>query len=251
MRALESMTRRRGRGMPDCTDLSWLPYVVMLATPADLEDFALGFSLDGSHRAAARGPEVRSVAVHRARVDRDAIEIAGPGFGRLARRAQPHRPHRVWHLRCESPFEQIRRYPARCVNVRVTHRQLQDALARLRGMQALNATPARSMLQLGAIRPRAINWLREDVGRHNALDKQWAPGRGECIDPVQGFVLVSSRASYEMVQKAAAAGVLGRHIGSHSPGGSPCARERADLSRLCTRASSRDLRTRPSSYGLI
>jgi len=89
----------------------------------------------------------------------------------------------------------------------VRHDALLRALVALRGGQTLNA-------RTGSFHAAAwVDWngdiklVREDVGRHNALDKVIGALLRAGTDRGAGFLLVTSRASYEMVQKAATAGV--------------------------------------------
>jgi FdhD protein/phenylacetyl-CoA:acceptor oxidoreductase accessory protein len=179
----------------------------MLATPTDLEDFALGFSL--SECIVGRPGEIHDLEiVERANGIEVLMEIAAPRA--LALKA--HRRTLAGRTGCglcgtESLDQLARRAASVSSSAALAPGALSRALAALRDSQQL--------FQLtGAVHAAAwcdahgeILDLREDVGRHNALDKLIGARatRRESFDA--GFVLMTSRASYEIVQKAAAVGI--------------------------------------------
>jgi FdhD protein len=89
----------------------------------------------------------------------------------------------------------------------VTHQAIEQAIESIREKQEINhltgATHAAAWCSLEG----EIQLVREDVGRHNALDKLIGALSTQKADPKNGFVLVTSRASYEMVQKTCMAGI--------------------------------------------
>jgi formate dehydrogenase accessory protein FdhD len=182
-----------------------LSHVVMMATPADLDDFALGFSLsegiigragelqDVECMASSTGitldlriPESRFHALKQQR--RNLTGRTGCGLCGQESLAAAIRPVVTVHHR-------LRTHPA----------AIADALRNLADHQPLNqqtgAVHAAAFARHGALA------VREDVGRHNALDKLIGALARADIPAEEGFLLISSRASYEMVHKAAAAGI--------------------------------------------
>ena len=184
-----------------------VPHVVMLATPADLEDLAVGFTL--SEAIVAAPAEIRSVGV---RAVDDALEvhldIAPERFAALLKR---HRnlTGRTGCGMCgaETLADAIRDPPALGGALELSSVALQAALATLAERQALNARTGSIHAAAWVVPSRGVLLVREDVGRHNALDKMIGAlvRRGE--DLGRGYAIVTSRASYEIVQKAATVGI--------------------------------------------
>jgi FdhD protein len=181
-------------------------HAVMMATPEHLEDFALGFSL--SEGILQRGDQLLEleVCVHRLGLE-VRMRIAGEAFMALKRRRRNLTGRTGCGLCGAESLEQAVPAPTR-VNpgFTVSHQNLQRARAALADRQELNrltgAVHAAAFCRAGG----EIEMLREDVGRHNALDKLLGGLHWSGQDH-NGFVLVTSRASYEMVAKTASAGI--------------------------------------------
>ncbi|SIQ87520.1 formate dehydrogenase accessory sulfurtransferase FdhD [Bosea sp. TND4EK4] len=180
-----------------------MPYAVMMASPSDLEDFVTGFSLtEGIVRGA---DEIRGISVD----PKDGgiavtVELA-PGRFRehLARRR--NLSGRTSCGLCG--VETIEELPLADGTARgadaVPASAIETALAELDQHQPLNQlTRAVHAAAWCDARGRVVT-VREDVGRHNALDKLIGARLRAGADASDGFLLVTSRASFEMVEKAA------------------------------------------------
>lgn len=181
-------------------------YAVMMATPADLTDFALGFSL--TEGVVERGEEIEELElVERA----EGIELRMWLSPARAAVLADRRRHLAGPTGCglcglESLQQAVR--PPRPVPAgrRFSPRLLLRALDSLAPAQTLHretrAVHAAAFWQPG----RGLLALREDVGRHNALDKLGGALALLGAAPAEGLLLLTSRVSVEMVQKAAALG---------------------------------------------
>ncbi|HEY1900011.1 MAG TPA: formate dehydrogenase accessory sulfurtransferase FdhD [Steroidobacteraceae bacterium] len=183
------------------------PHVVMLATPRDLEDLARGFSL--SEELVDTAEQIRGIEV---RIAEDSAEvriaIAWERFPELLRRRRNLTGRTGCGLCGTETLEQaIRAQPAVGQGPRVSVGQLHAAIAGLPARQPLNAGTGSVHAAAWVLPQSGIECVREDVGRHNALDKTLGALVQAGADLEAGFMLVTSRASYEMVQKAAAMGV--------------------------------------------
>ena len=184
-----------------------VPHVVMLATPADLTDYAYGFTL--SEELVASADEIRAVEVE---PTSEAIEvrvsIAWERFPELLRR----RRNLAGRTGCglcgqETVTEAIRDRSRVAGGPRVSAADLHAAIVALESLQPLNARTGSVHAAAWVIPGRGICCVREDVGRHNALDKVIGAIVRARLDVGAGYLLVTSRASYEMVQKAATVGI--------------------------------------------
>ncbi len=182
-------------------------HVVMMATPADLEDFALGFSLtEGLIGSAADLLSTRLIP--REGGVEVAMTITPAWFDRLTTRRRNLTGRTGCGLCGAERIEQALRTPKPVGDaVRVSHAAVQHALSTLRAHQPLQDVTGATHAAAWCGRTGAVQVLREDVGRHNALDKLIGALARAGFDPQAGFAVVSSRASYEMVYKAAAVGM--------------------------------------------
>jgi FdhD protein len=189
--------------MPVARVYNGLSHAVMLATPQDLEDFALGFSLsEGILRHPGELAEIEIVE------DAAGIElrlsIDRLRFARLSRR----RRNLAGRTGCgicglDSLEAVLRPLPALAPAPAPDLQSVRRALAALPEGQRINRETRSLHAAAWADGEGRIRLLREDVGRHNALDKLIGAMARERIDPKGGFALITSRCSVEMVQKAA------------------------------------------------
>lgn len=183
------------------------PHVVMLATPQDLEDLARGFSL--SEELVDTAAEIRGVEVSTGPESAEVrIAIAWERFPELLRRRRNLTGRTGCGLCGTETLQQAVRGQSQVgVGPKVSVAQLHEAIADLPARQLLNARTGSVHAAAWVVPGSGIVELREDVGRHNALDKTLGALVHAGADLTAGFMLVTSRASYEMVQKSAAMGV--------------------------------------------
>jgi FdhD protein len=183
------------------------PHVVMMATPADLEDFAIGFTL--SEAIVSSLAEITAAGVERYSQGIEIqLTIPTPAATALEQRGR----QLVGRTGCglcgvETIAEVLR--PTRPVSETwsLTPAALWKAEAALIGRQPLNRATGAVHAAAWATTDGELAIVREDVGRHNALDKVIGALARAGRDPSEGFVLMTSRASYELVQRAATAGI--------------------------------------------
>lgn len=189
--------------VPVALEYNGISHVVMLASPADLEDFALGFSL--SEGIIAQSSELYGCEAEL--TDQGwllHLDIASERFVALKERRRNLAGRTGCGLCGTESLSQV----ARC-STTVEHRFHFTEDAVLNGMWAMQALQPMQK-QSGATHAAAwmnaqgqVELVREDVGRHNALDKLIGALAKQKQDFSAGVLLITSRASYEMVQKAA------------------------------------------------
>jgi FdhD protein len=184
-----------------------VPHVVMLATPADLEDYAVGFTL--SEALVARADEIRGVEVRYGTASVDVhVTVAWERFTQLLQR----RRNLAGRTGCglcgaETAADAIRDPAPVPAGVKVTVAGLHAASEQLSGLQPINARTGSVHAAAWVDPDQGIRVVREDVGRHNALDKTIGALVRAGSDLTRGYMLITSRASYEMVQKCATVGI--------------------------------------------
>lgn len=190
---------------PIAIEFNGIGYAVMMASPTDLEDFAVGFAL--SERLIGQAGDILGIDRHHTeRGDVLRVTLAPECGEGLFERAR----HRVSESSCglcgiENLEQALRPLPAVKARSAASDAAIFKALAALRALQPLNRETGAVHAAARCAADGVILDVREDVGRHNAFDKLiGAMNRaGKTWDG--GFALLSSRCSYELVEKAALA----------------------------------------------
>jgi len=193
--------------VPVALEYNGISHAVMLATPLDLEDFALGFSLSEGILGAAHelyGVEEEAselgITLH--------LRVAGAAFARLKERRRSMAGRTGCGLCGTESLGQVARNLPVLPGGQVLQREaISHAMAQFVDLQTLQQATGAVHAAAWCSADGEVQWLREDVGRHNALDKLIGALARHAVDASQGFIAVTSRASFEMVQKTAAAGV--------------------------------------------
>ncbi len=184
-----------------------VPHVVMLATPADLEDFAVGFTL--SEGLVSSPEQIRSVEVSLGEQSADVrVTVAWEQFSSLLKR----RRNLTGRTGCglcgaETAEDAIRESLTVGPGTRVSIAGLHEAIEQLGSMQPINSRTGSVHAAAWVVPGHGIQLVREDVGRHNALDKAIGALVRAGTDFGTGYMLITSRASFEMVQKSATVGI--------------------------------------------
>jgi FdhD protein len=183
------------------------PHAVMMATPADLQDFALGFSL--SEAIIANPAECEKVEIVPALAGIELhITIPAGRAARLDDRVRELTGRTGCGLCGAQTLEAAVRHPAAVKgDSHIDAAALQSALLNLAERQTINTATGAVHAAAWALTDGHIALLREDVGRHNALDKLIGAMSRAQINARDGFLVVTSRASYEIVMKAATCGI--------------------------------------------
>jgi len=185
-------------------------HAVMLATAQDLEDFALGFSLsEGIVQNASElygvEPQVQSngIELH--------CEIASERFMQLKDRRRTLAGKTGCGLCGAESLGQAMRYPEPLTTAATfTTASIQLGLRTIQAQQVMQKETGATHASAFVLADGTVAIVREDVGRHNALDKLIGALHHSHLQQEQranGFIITTSRASFEMVQKTATAGV--------------------------------------------
>lgn len=190
---------------PVAIEVNGIGYAVMMATPADLDDFVTGFAL--SERIVDRAAEIESLDLHETPQGHVARLAVSPA--RAAAVADRVR-HRATDSACGlcgmDNLAQIHRALPRVPQSDVAPTAIFRALGAMRTHQPLGQATGAAHAALLCTADGTIRLSREDVGRHNAFDKLIGAMALGNVGWDGGFALLSSRCSYELVEKAAWAG---------------------------------------------
>jgi FdhD protein len=201
-----AVTREWVPEAPVALEYNGLAYAVMMASPRDLEDFACGFAVtEGLAGSVAEVTDLAIAEVEQGWIVRAAL--SGEGAAMVSERART----RISESGCglcgiESLEALAKPLPPVAPHIRLDESAIFAALGAMPARQTLNRQTGAAHAAAWADGSGTVECLREDVGRHNAVDKL-VGAMGRAGRPLaDGFVLSSARCSYEIVEKAVRAG---------------------------------------------
>ena len=180
------------------------PHTVLMATPENLDELALGFVVT---EGVAKAGDVAAISITE-EAQGVLVDVAfAPGA--LARKARPR--NLEGRSSCglcgvQRLADAVRPLPLVGEGASIQHEAIPAALAALEEQQALGRLTRATHAAAFFTSEAELLLVREDVGRHNALDKLAGAMARDGIDAATGFVVVTSRCSFEMVEKTARMG---------------------------------------------
>ena len=198
----QALQRAVARELPVAIEFNGIGYAVLMATPADLIDLAYGFAL--AERLIDGAADVIDLDQHEASQGMILrVQLSESCAPRIADRVR----HRTTESACglcgiENLEQALRPLPDAAQPTRATGAALFRALANIPEHQPLNRATGAAHVAAACAADGVIRLAREDVGRHNAFDKLVGAMLRAGLAWEGGFALLSSRCSYELVEKA-------------------------------------------------
>ena len=187
-------------------EFNGISHAVMLATPCDLEDFALGFGI--SEGIFANAADLYGCDVKKTGPGMTVrMDVSARSFESLKHRRRTLAGRTGCGVCGAESLDQVfRPVPAVALDIRFQGDAIMHAMRSMRERQTWNRLTGSMHAAAWCDVNGNVRELREDVGRHNALDKLIGALTRSRLAAEGGFIAVTSRASIEMVQKAAMAG---------------------------------------------
>ena len=201
-----AVTRAVAVETPIAIEFNGIGYAVMMATPQDLEDFAIGFAL--SERLIDDARDILAIDTHEAATGIILrVQLPAANAAKMVDRVR----HRVSDSSCglcgiDNLEHALRQLPPVSAAPGIADHAIFAALDRLGDHQPLNRATGAVHAAARCSADGSILDVREDVGRHNAFDKLIGAMARSATGWDGGFALLSSRCSYELVEKAALSG---------------------------------------------
>ncbi len=179
------------------------PHAVVMATAADLEDLAVGFTITESIAELGDIEDVRVEERDEGMAVYVTLKPAAEQSLTLARKRSLEGRSSCGLCGVTKLSDAVRALRRADAGLRVDRTSIQRALQALEEAQVLGKETRATHAAAWADASGELRLVREDVGRHCALDKVIGAALTDGLDPAEAFILVTSRCSYEMVEKTA------------------------------------------------